>query len=168
MHPIAIRPTEAAVENLLAFRGEADEIRAQGGKVAPLWARAYENALRVAGVVAAGSWNPTSGEQPELHGNVAEWSINLVRASVERTARLVRDEVADSETERDIKKIVSFVRERREVTRSQLTRQFQRIEKWRREQLIQTALEAGLIIESQFNTDVERGPTVYRPGLVDD
>jgi hypothetical protein len=76
---ISITPTDDAVEALIAYRDEADAKRAKaGGAAAHLWARSYENALRVAGCVAIGDSDPRN---PILTLENALWAITFMRWS---------------------------------------------------------------------------------------
>jgi hypothetical protein len=91
--------------------------------------------------------------------------------------------IADSQTERDAKKIVNFVidcvsgkgqstftayNDAGWVPISQITRQFQRIPKWQRDQLISSLIGGGYLKQSKISI-AGHGPdaVVYRPFLMD-
>ncbi len=175
-----IIPTSEAIAALIAYRSEADKKRAQGGAAAHLWARSYENALRVAGCIGLGDSDPS---RPVLTLENAQWAITFMRWSTKQAVSLL-DHIADSSTERDAMEILVFVREcigkpvngpfctlNREgwVPQSQITRKFQKIEKYKRDQLIRGLVEGGYLERS---TDNSSQPGVkssrFRPLLTDD
>jgi len=159
---IPITPTGDAVEALIAYRGEADAKRADAGAAeAHLWARSYENALRVAGCIAIGDSPP---DKPILSLKNAEWAIRFMRWSTQQAIGLLAH-IADSDTERDAQSIVAFVKEcvsrpvkgkhhdlnkNGWVPQSQITRKFQRIKNWARKQLIEDCVEGGYLEFKEF------------------
>jgi hypothetical protein len=183
----AIFPTNEAVKILIAFRDEADRLRASSDETAPIWARAYENAIRVAGVIAFGDYDPQESSNPTLTASHAEWAVQLLCWTTRRTAGLVKDEIGDSETERDAKKVLAFVREviaqpptgnnpwldlnrRGLVARSQVVKKFQRIEKWRRDALLNSLVEGGLLEErkEKLNSHSHKETSVFSPLLMNE
>ena len=110
----------------------------------------------------------------------AEWATDLVERLTRQTCVLVADELADSETERDAKKMLKFIRDVISKPRkgkwhdqnkqgvaphSQLVKAFARIEKWRRDQIIESLIESDDITRGKFYTDAEisKASVSYRP-----
>jgi hypothetical protein len=160
---IPIKPTDQAVDALLGYRSEADRQRANAGDAeAHLWARSYENALRVAGCIAIGDSDP---DKPVLTIENAQWAIDFMRWSTQQAIGLL-DHIADSETERDAKRIVAFVKEcvltpakgskyydlNKEgwVPKSQITRKFRSIDTWKRKQLLDDCVEGQFLEFKEF------------------
>jgi hypothetical protein len=160
---IPVKPTDQAVEALLDYRGEADKQRANAGDAeAHLWARSYENALRVAGCIAIGDSDP---DKPVLTLENAQWAIDFMRWSTGQAIGLL-DQIADSDTERDAKRIVAFVKEcvltpvegskyydlnkKGWVPRSQITRKFRSIETWKRKQLLDDCVDGQYLEFKEF------------------
>jgi hypothetical protein len=164
---IPVTPDDEAAARFIAYRNEADKLRASGGPTAPLWARGYENALRVAGVVAIGAADLTKPVPVTLE--MANWAIDWVRGRVARTAQMVEAEVADSETDRDVKRIVAFIRAEAAgradglVSRGEITRKFQSIEPWKRTKIMETIVEAGYVEPVPVDVGGQRSATCYRP-----
>lgn len=160
---IPIKPTNQAVAALVAYRGEADTQRANAGDAeAHLWARSYENALRVAGCIAIGDSDP---DKPVLTLENAQWAVSLMRWSTQQAIGLL-DHIADSDTERDAKRIVAFVKECVSipakgskyfdlnkdgwVPKSQITRKFRSIDTWKRKQLLDDCVEGQFLEFKEF------------------
>ncbi len=175
----AIVPTEGAKDRLLAFRSACEAHQKSAGDLEGLWVRSYELAVRVAGVVAMGCYDGKS-LNPEMTADHAEWATDLVERLTRQTCALVADELADSETERDAKKMLKFIRDVISKPRkgkwhdqnkqgvaphSQLVKHFARIEKWRRDQIIESLIESDDITRGKFYTDAEisKASVSYRP-----
>ena len=160
---IPIKPTDQAVDALLAYRGEADKKRANAEDAeAHLWARSYENALRVAGCIAIGDSDP---DKPVLTLENAQWAIDFMGWATGQAVGLL-DQIADSDTERDAKRIVAFVKEcvlrpakqsdyydlNKDgwVPKSQITRKFRSIDTWKRKQLLGDCVEGQFLEFKEF------------------
>jgi len=180
----AILPSEEAVDVLDVFYDEADKMQTAGDETSPLWVRAYEQAIRVAGVLAVGCWDPKEALNPQLSAPHARWAVDFVRWSTSVTCALVRGKVADNETEKVSKGIVAFVREcvahpqknfeawNRDgwVPQSQITRRFQRVDKWKRDQIMQSLVEGGYLEQARIQQEGGNSLSkshVYRSLLVD-
>ena len=177
----AITPTDAAEDALIDFRNEC-AIRQQGD-LGEMWARTYEIAVRVAGVVAFGCYE--GGLNPSLTEERAKWAVNMVREMTLRMCKLLDEELADSDTERDTKKMLLFIRAAaakprkgkwREYNKagcvplSQITKHFWRINAWKRGQILETLVTADDVecvqAKTQTPTSSTSPPTkLYRPVL---
>jgi hypothetical protein len=175
---VDIEPTEDAATALIKYRGEADNYRAKAdGAGAHLWSRSYENAVRVAGCIAIGD---SSAENPVLTIEHARWAITFMRWSTQQSLGLL-DQIADSETERDSKRIVAFIKEcaanpnkKSEfyklnkagwVPRTQIARGFRNIKSTDRNHLLKDCVEGRYLEFEEFpsagNSNVKIG--AFRP-----
>jgi hypothetical protein len=160
---IDIVPTEEAATALINYRGEADDNRAKAdGAGAHLWSRSYENTVRVAGCIAIGD---SSAEKPVLTIEHAQWAITFMRWSTQQSLGLL-DQIADSETERDSKRIVAFIKEcaanpkkKSEfyklnkagwVPKSQIARRFRNIKSFDRNHLLNDCVEGRYLEFEDF------------------
>ena len=77
----------------------------------------------------------------------AEWAIGLIRHFVGRTMRAVEHHVADNEIERNHKRVLEFIRKSGQVglTKTELTKKTQFLERRTRDEAILTLTEAGLL-----------------------
>jgi hypothetical protein len=169
---IPIKPEPGVMDLLLSFRSEADDKRAEGGLVAPLWARAYENALRVAGVVTLGASDP---KQPVMTIEHAQWAITFIRWAMENSISLM-DNVSDNEVERFSKAIEKFAHEviknpdkkfdkhNRDghVPKSQITRRFRTLRGSEIDQHLKTLCDAGIMEQVDIGTG-GRSVKAYKP-----
>jgi hypothetical protein len=173
----ATLPTDEARDHLLAFRRECFENQTEQGHIGNMWARTYENAVRVAGNVAIGCYDGAR-LNPELTLEHADWATRLVCKLTIEACRLIEGEVADSPTERDVKRMFKFVcdavshpRQGRWydwnkaglVSRAQITSAFWRIDKWRRDQILETLVEGGEIEEVAVQSQGGNSPQLFRP-----
>jgi hypothetical protein len=175
---IDIVPTDEVATALINYRGEADENRAKAdGAGAHLWSRSYENAVRVAGCIAIGD---SSAEKPILTIEHAQWAITFMRWSTLQSLGLL-DQIADSETERDSKRIVAFIKEcaanpkkKSEfynlnkagwTPKSQIARRFRNIKSFERNHLLEDCVEGRYLEFEEFpsagNSNVKIG--AFRP-----
>lgn len=171
---IAIDPDDGAVGLLIGYRDEADEMRVAAERrrcpSEPLWARSYENALRVAAVVALGDSDPFA---PRLTVDHARWAITYMRWSTGQSIRLL-GAIGDTQTERDGKAIIRYVEDCIEspkndlnrkgwVSKSQITRRFQQVKKHDRDNILHDLVEGGFLIRESGG-----GPTrpseLFKPG----
>ena len=172
-HFIKVIPAEGVMSLLLNFRTEADDKRAQGGIDAPLWARAYENMLRVAAVIAIGDSDP---RQPVMTTGHAEWAATFSRWAIANSISLM-DTVSDNEVERASKAIENFVHEvienpaaapftdhNREgyVSKTQIVRRFRMFRGGEIDQHLNTLCEAGILEQIQVDTG-GRAAKGFRP-----
>jgi hypothetical protein len=159
----AIIMTQDASDLLDEFDLSLDGIKENGGPAAPLAARATEQAIRVAGVVALGCADDL--DQISLTKQHAEFGIDLVRHSMAKMLEFVDDEIVSSAPKELVPKILQFCRDcvnkleemtvpkDREswrkyngegfVLRSQIVRKFKRVDKLARDNAIRTLIEAG-------------------------
>lgn len=86
-----------------AFDQESDR-NSVSGELGPLWNRAHENALRVAGIVALGM------DTVQVDREVAQWAVGYVRHSVELMVRYVEENVADSKFDEQCKRAAGFIK----------------------------------------------------------
>jgi hypothetical protein len=143
---------------MVAFRDRMEELRGADEQTAPIYARGFENALRVAGVVAVGAGDEV------VNAEEAAWATAFVGWCIEGLIHLIREDIGDSEHERSLKKILAWVRgvlrnpkgkyalvnRRGYVAHKQLMHAFWRIDKRDRDNLIKTLVEdVGLLASSE-------------------
>jgi hypothetical protein len=169
---ITIKPGEGTMDLLMGFRNAADDSRAEGGLNAPLWARAYENALRVASVVTIGD---SDLKHPVMTFEHARWAITFIRWAIGNSISLM-DNVSDNEVERTSKKIENFVHEviknpapefkehnlKGRVPKSQIIRRFRTVRSPELDQHLKTLCAAGLLSSEEIKT-AGRSTIVFRP-----
>ncbi|WP_170449283.1 PriCT-2 domain-containing protein [Ruegeria arenilitoris] len=81
---LKIEPTPEAMEYAIEVRQRFDDLRSHAPEnLAPIWNRANEMALRVAGIVAIGNaaWTDTL-EKPVLDLPTLKWAVNLVTQAI--------------------------------------------------------------------------------------
>ncbi|HJV28855.1 MAG TPA: DUF3987 domain-containing protein [Aromatoleum sp.] len=106
--PCLVKQDETAEAKLFAFMEEADARAARAnseGPVAEVWNRAYQNAIKLAGLIAVG----VNHYDPLITGGMADWAIVFVRRCVLNLAeRFESGDVGsgDSKREPDIRKAV--------------------------------------------------------------
>jgi hypothetical protein len=142
----AITVDDDAAELLLAYRDEVEESRAaaQGGsdRAEPMWSRVYENAVRVAGVVAYGDTDPLA---PRMRIQHADWSIQFMRWATQQALKITRG-MADSPSEQRGIEILDFVGSVGGwVPRNEITRRFQRMPRREREATLDDLVEGGFL-----------------------
>jgi hypothetical protein len=89
-----ITPDDAAGRALEDFEYAADELSQIPGTISELWTRTFENAVRIAGVVAIG--DQAGYTAPIMTMEHAEYGIALAHHTTEAMVRAVQDNVADS------------------------------------------------------------------------
>lgn len=141
-------PTAADAERVFAgFDEHSAVIGRQKPQVACLWAKAEENARRIALIVAAGE----NFQQPEVSAAVAEYSCRLVERLLADFATTIVPEIVTSDTDAKKRKIVAVIN-RAGVdgcTQTELTVGTQWANrKWRNE-LAEDLIEAGVIVRRQ-------------------
>lgn len=124
-----------------------------------LLARIGENAAKVA-LVRAVSLDPAS---PVIRLEDARWAIDFVRHFAERTIVDIGRHVADNDTERNHKKVLEIVRQMGPagLTKNDLIRRTQFLDKRQRDDLIATLVEAGLV-ETAMRTTSTKPAMTYR------
>ena len=159
IEPMTVRNTPEAAE---AFRDLASDVTkelraARGTTHTALLARIGENAQKLA-LIAAVSRDPVA---PAIQATDAEWSIGFVRHFARRTIRAVDQHVADNEIERNHKKMLDIIRcgGRSGLTRSELTRKTQFLDRRTRDEALLTLTEAGLVTSRMR-------PSATRPTVV--
>jgi hypothetical protein len=145
VEPMTVPMTAEAVE---AFAGLGLDItsalrKARGTPHTAMLARVSENAQKLA-LIASVSRDPVA---PVISAGDAEWAIELVRHFVGRTMRAVEHHVADNEIERNHKKMLDIIRTAGEVglTKTELTRKTQFLDRRTRDEAILTLTEAGFL-----------------------
>jgi len=166
---IRIELDEDAESHLMKFRDRAELERLDDQKLGPLWARAFENGLKVAGILAVGcaaEEGVNALSRPRISLDIAKWATKFVDYCIRRTVYLGSEEIADNKSERAVNKIRNFIlgmvsdwegtswktdHEFRDqnlsgyVSLSQITRHFQKIEPRVREEAIVTLVDSGEI-----------------------
>ena len=135
------------------------ELRAARGTAhTALLARIGENAQKLA-LIAAVSRDPVA---PQVQAPDAHWAISFVRHFADKTMHAVERHVADNEIERTHKKVLDIIR-RADVnglTKSELTRKTQFLERRTRDEALVTLTEAGLIV-SRMRPSATRPTAVF-------
>ena len=138
-----------------AFRALGAEItkelrEARGTAFTAILARIVENAQKLALVRAVG----IDPEAPSISGNDADWAIELVRHYALRTMTAVERYVADNETERNHKRLLEIIRSVGEdgLSKSELIRRTQFLDKRQRDEILSTLVEAGLVTMAMRST----------------
>ncbi|MEI7607331.1 MAG: PriCT-2 domain-containing protein [Rhodospirillaceae bacterium] len=125
-------------------RATTERLRAAcGTPYSPIIARIVENATKVA-LIHAVSLDP---EAPLIRAGDAEWAIQYVTQSADRTISEVERRVADNETERQHKRLAEIIRSAGSlgITKNDLTRRSQFVDRKKRDDLIAALVEGGLI-----------------------
>lgn len=130
--------------------------QARGTPFTSILARVAENAAKVA-LVRAVSLDPA---QPIIRAPDAAWAIGFVRHFAERTIVEVERRVADNETERNHKRVMEAIRAvgPAGLTKNDLVRRTQFLDKRQRDEVIASLVEAGLIA-------AVTKPTATKPAL---
>ena len=128
----------------------------RGTPFTSILARVAENAAKVA-LVRAVSLDPAA---PTIKVGDAEWAITFVRHFAERTIVEVERNVADNETERNHKRVLKAVRAAGTagLSKSDLIRRTQFLDKRQREEVMASLVEAGLVATIMK-------PTATKPAL---
>ena len=147
-------PMQAGAKN--AFRELSREItrelrEARGTAFTAILARIGENAQKLALIRAVGI-DPVA---PALSSEDAEWAIGLVRHYALRTMTAVERHVADNETERSHKRVLEIIRSGGGddgLSKSELIRRTQFVDKRQRDDILLTLIEAGLVTMAMRST----------------
>ena len=131
-----------------AFRALSSDIthqlrEARGTTFTPILARIAENAAKVA-LVRAVSRDPAA---PLIRSDDADWAIAFVRGCAGRTMTEIDHRVADNDTERNHKRLMEIIRSAGSggVTKSELIRRTQFLDKRQRDEVIASLTEAGMV-----------------------
>lgn len=145
VEPMTVPMTQAASD---AFAGLGAEItrelrEARGTGHTAVLARVSENAQKLALVAAVGR-DPVA---PSITLDDAEWAIGFVRRFARNTIRAVDQHVADNEIERNHKKVLDIIRRAGPggLTKTELTRKTQFLDRRTRDEQLVTLAEAGLL-----------------------
>jgi hypothetical protein len=130
-------------DHVAIWSGRKREARGTG--LDALWARAYEHALRLALIRAAGRGSDSITE-PDIG-----WACSLTEFLLSRTASQVTANVAANEYEALVQDVTRFLESEGEVTLSQLTRKFRKLKQRSRDEILGSLLDAEQI-------SVEHGP----------
>ena len=132
---------------------------ARGTPFTPILARIAENAAKVA-LVRAVSLNPVT---PLIRADDAEWAITFVHGCADWTMSEVERRIADNDTERNHKRLQEIVRAAGPagITKNDLIRRSQFLDKHQRDEIIATLVEAGLIATALRPT-ATKPVTVFR------
>ena len=159
LDPLTVPMQPGAKEAFRALGAEiTTELReARGTAFTAILARIAENAQKLALVSAVGSIR----RRPPSPPTDADWAIRLVRHFASCTMVAVERHVADNETERNHKRMLEIIRAsgKAGLTRNELIRRTQFLDKRPREEILATLIEAELV------TTVMR-PTSTKPALV--
>jgi len=152
-------PMEPAAEDVFSALSRDITKRLKETRGTPftsILARVAENAAKVA-LVRAVSLDPAA---PLIRVGDAEWAIAFVRHFAERTIVEVERNVADNETERNHKRVLQAVRAAGTagLTKSDLIRRTQFLDKRQREEVMASLVEAGLVATVMK-------PTATKPAL---
>lgn len=131
-----------------------NELReAHGTAFTAILARIAENAQKLALVRAVG----LDPEAPAIAGDDADWAIRVVRHFASRTMVAVERHVADHETERNHKRMLEVIRAPGEagLTKSEIIRKTQFLDKRPRDKILDALVEAALVIQSKIATSTK-------------
>ncbi len=125
----------------------------------PILARVWENAAKVA-LIRGVSASPFS---PVIREEDAYWAIGLVRYAVNTLIEDVEKHVADNQTEQNHKRVLELIRKagKKGITRNNLTRRLQFLDRRQREDVLHTLIEGGQVDEVVIHT-TRRPTSVYR------
>lgn len=108
----AIPVTDQDERLLTDFRDTADLSRINNRELGPLWARAHENAMKVAGILAVGNCAASGSvnrEDVAVTVDCAAWAIEFVQWCIEGVSILAKSEIGDNEADRTVRKIRQFI-----------------------------------------------------------
>ncbi len=114
-----------------------------GTPFTPVLARIGENAAKVA-LIRAVSSDPVA---PVIRGEDADWAIRFVGTCADRAMAEIDRHIADNDTERNHKRLLEIVRSAGAVglTKSDLIRRSQFLDRRQRDEVIAVLVEAGMI-----------------------
>lgn len=143
--PMTVPMQPAAKEAFRVLGAEiTNELReARGTAFTAILARIAENAQKLALVRAVG----LDPQAPAITADDADWAIRLIRHFASCTMVAVERHVADNETERNHKRVLEIIRASGNVglTKSELIRRTQFVDKRQRDEIVMTLIEAALV-----------------------
>jgi hypothetical protein len=166
---IRIELDDDAESHLVKFRDRSELERISDQRLGPLWARAFENALKVAGILAVGCAAEKGINalfRPRISLDLAKWATKFVEYCIRRTVYLGKEEIADNQSERAVNKIKNYIygmvhdwertcaqRDQKYkdknrdglVALSQITKRFQNMPAMTRKDAIQTLVDSNEI-----------------------
>lgn len=167
-YQVTIPTSDGAQEVFHALRSDVRRRRASAlcddNPQAPLWARVEEHARRLALIMASGDCQ--SAYSAVVTREHAESACMLAMYCMTHFVQAVALHVADSESERHLKKIMQMVEESKSsgLTQRTITRRTQTLPKRMRDDLIATLTDGGFIVKTKLNG---RGIRYYHPQYLD-
>ncbi|GAB5501175.1 MAG: bifunctional DNA primase/polymerase [Pseudohongiellaceae bacterium] len=155
MDPAASRAFKALSMDMTSRLREA-----AGTQDTSVLARVGENAAKLA-LVRAVAADPAD---PLIQSQDADWAIGFARYWSERTLAEIKAHIADNQTEREHKRVLEIIRKHTQkggITRSQLTRDTQFLDKRKRNEIIEALIEAGLV-ETVMRESATRPAMIFR------
>lgn len=152
---VAMQPGAKEVFRTLGAEITKELREARGTAFTAILARIGENAQKLALVRAVGI-DPAA---PAISSVDAEWAIGLVRHFATRTMIAVERHVADNETERNHKRMLEIIRTSDDagLSKSELIRRTQFVDKRQRDEILLTLVEAGLVATTMRITSTKAG-----------
>jgi len=86
-----------------------------------------------------------------------EWAAGLAQWLTRNTIEKIRDNISNNAYESDLQKVKNIIKKSKHITRSNLTRHTQFLDRRRRDDIINNLLEAGFIV-----SETENKKTVYK------
>lgn len=103
--PIEVVISEDAASEFLGLSNLAD-INLINPEFGPLWSRAHENALRLAGVVAIG----INFREPLITRSIADWAVGMVTGQLEEFTKLLQEEMSENLFDEQCKKALKIIK----------------------------------------------------------
>ena len=152
---VAMQPGAKEVFRRLGAEITKELREARGTAFTAILARIGENAQKLALVRAVGI-DPAN---PAISSADSEWAIGLVRHFAMRTMIAVERHVADNETERNHKRMLEIIRTPGDggLSKSELIRRTQFVDKRQRDEILLTLIEAGLVSTTMRTTSTKTG-----------
>lgn len=148
-NPIVVPADAAAKETLRTFAVRMHERSAQSA----LFTRATVQAQKLALIAACGTHH-----EPVITAPIAAWACELTEYLISRFCAQLEERSGRTERERWLKEVARFIRERREVTASEYTRRFGRLDRRLRDELVADLVDAGRVEVLESKTRGSRGP----------
>lgn len=118
-------------------------------------ARFLEIASKLALLDAMSQW------QCEVHADNLQWGYNVVKACWEASQPLYGEALARNDHERDARAIEMFIYARRQVTQGDLYEQTRHLRKFERDSILNSLMDAGIVIKAQSKVGTCRPRSVY-------
>lgn len=136
--------SDRAAENLfVSLDNESIKYGKEDPQMACLWAKAEENARRIALIVAAGE----NFDEPAITASSAEYSCRLIRFLLHEFCRTIAPEIVSSRLEQNKRDLLAIIRRggKDGYTKRRITRASQWSDKRGRDNMLADLLEAGEI-----------------------